>query len=100
MSYNKKSSDRKAAEMRHQPALTLPPPAEEHDVFTLKEFAGIIRGSYSTAYKIYRRGLIEVCKDMGKVLIPRAEVDRFLKRTTTGQIRKSPTAKAHLKEAA
>ena len=49
--------------------------------FSLKETAQILGVSYSQAYKFVRAGLIRSCSVSAKKIIPRSEIERFLRRT-------------------
>ena len=66
------------------PASTIEP--SERVVLTPREFAAIFGRHYSWAYRQIYAGNIKVISKLGRMMIPRSEVDRLLqgKETYTG----------------
>jgi hypothetical protein len=49
--------------------------------FTLRESAGILGISYPSAWRLWKRGLLKSSKALRKKIIPRTELERFLRET-------------------
>lgn len=49
--------------------------------FTLRESASMLGTSYPSAWRLWKRGLLKSSKALKKKIIPRAELERFLRET-------------------
>jgi predicted site-specific integrase-resolvase len=56
----------------------LSPPGGEKVVLTPTEFAALFGRHYSWAYRQIYAGKIQVIHDLGRIMIPRSEVERLL----------------------
>lgn len=54
--------------------------------YTLKQSAALLNVSYQTAYRLTQRGLLRSSSALRTKLISRAEIERFLKVTTEGDL--------------
>ena len=55
----------------------------ESIVLTPREFASIFRRHYTWAYRQIYAGNINVISNLGRIMIPRSEVDRLLQHAKT-----------------
>jgi len=62
---------------------TTPTVASEKVVLTPAEFASLFGRHYTWAYRQIYAGKIKVLSNLGRIMIPRSEVDRLLQQTET-----------------
>lgn len=65
----------------NSPASTIEP--SERVVLTPREFAAIFGRHHTWAYRQIYAGKVKVISKLGRIMIPRSEVDRLLQNTET-----------------
>ena len=66
------------------PRISVPPEirhSPERLGYTLQESAMLLGISYPSAWRLWKRGLLKSSKALRKKIIPRAELERFLRET-------------------
>ncbi len=66
---------RQAPEKRRKPKIELP--LAERQAYTPKEFASLYGRAQTWGYRMLYAGRVKAIKDLGRLLIPRSEVERL-----------------------